>query len=89
MGLQSGAARDYRSEAFHAAVIAQRSYKTPEEVADLDHAVDISREMYAAAMRAAQPGKYEYEIVAEIARVAIARGGRFSFQPICSVHGIT
>src|SRR5688500_11997480 len=89
LGLHSSVARDYRSEPFHTAVIAQRSYKSPEEVADLDHAVDISREMYAAAMRAAQPGKHEYEVVAEIARVAIARGGRFSFQPICSVHGET
>lgn len=89
LGMHSSVARDYRSEAFHAAVIAQRSYKSAEEVADLDHAVDISRDMYAAAMRAAQPGKHEYEIVAEIARVAMARGGRFSFQPICSVHGET
>ena len=89
LGLHPSVARDYRSEPFHAAVIAQRSYKTAEEVADLDHAVDISREMYEAAMRAAQPGKHEYEVVAEIARVAIARGGRLSFQPICSVHGET
>jgi Xaa-Pro aminopeptidase len=89
LGQKAAAVRESRSEAFHAAVIAQRSYKTPEEVADLDHAVDISREMYATAMRAAQPGKHEYEIVAEIAKVAIARGGRFSFQPICSVHGET
>ena len=89
LGLHTSVVRDYRSEPFHAAVIAQRSYKTAEEVADLEHAVDISREMDAAAMRAAQPGKHEYEIVAEISRVAIARGGRFSFQPICSVHGET
>src|SRR5687767_3469507 len=67
LGLPASVAREKRSEAFHTAVIAQRSYKTPEEVADIEHAVDISREMYAAAMRAAQPGKHEYEIVAEIA----------------------
>ena len=89
LGLDAKTAREQRSEEFHLAVIAQRNYKTAEEVADLDQAVDISRDMYAAAMRAAQPGKREYEIVAEIARVAIARGGRFSFQPICSVHGET
>jgi Xaa-Pro aminopeptidase len=89
LGVHPGVVRDYRSEPFHLAVIAQRSYKSAEEVADLDHAVDISREMYAAAMRTAQPGRHEYEVVAEIARVAIARGGRFSFQPICSVHGET
>jgi Xaa-Pro aminopeptidase len=89
LGLRASVVRQYRSEAFHAAVIAQRSYKSAEEVADLEQAVDISREMYGAAMRAAQPGRYEYEIVAEIYKVAIARGGRSSFLPICSVHGET
>jgi Xaa-Pro aminopeptidase len=89
LGLQPEVVRDYRSEPFHKAVIAQRSYKTAEEVADLDAAVTVSRDMYAAAMRAAQPGRHEYEVVAEIARVALAAGGRFSFPPICSVHGET
>jgi Xaa-Pro aminopeptidase len=45
--------------------------------------------MYAAAMRAAKPGKKEYEIVAEIARVVMSRGCTYSFPPICSVHGET
>lgn len=89
LGLHTSVVRDYRSEAFHTAVIAQRSYKSAEEVADIDAAVNVSREMYAAAMRAAQPGRHEYEVVAEIARVATAHGGRFSFPPICSVHGET
>jgi len=89
LGLHAPTARAYRSEVLHKAIIAQRSYKTPEEVADLDAAVNISREMYAAAMRTARPGKYEYEVVAEISRVALAHGGRFSFPPICSVHGET
>jgi Xaa-Pro aminopeptidase len=89
LGLQHDIVRNYRSEAFHTAVIAQRSYKSAEEVADLEAAVNVSREMYAAAMRVAKPGRHEYEVVAEIARVATAHGGRFSFPPICSVHGET
>ena len=89
LGLHASMVRDYRSEAFHRAVIAQRSYKSAEEVADLDEAVNVSREMYAAAMRAARPGRHEYSVVAEIARVATTHGGRFSFPPICSVHGET
>jgi Xaa-Pro aminopeptidase len=89
LGIHQSAVKGYRSEDFHVAVIAQRSYKSAEEIADLDAAVNVSREMYAAAMRAAQPGRYEHEVVAEIARVAIAHGGRFSFPPICSVHGET
>src|SRR5687767_11097978 len=44
LGLRAPAVRQYRSESFHEAVIAQRSYKSAEEVADLELAVDISRD---------------------------------------------
>jgi Xaa-Pro aminopeptidase len=70
-------------------VAKQRLYKSPEEVADIEMAVDVSREMYAAAMRATRPGIREYEVVAEIARVVTARGCTYAFPPICSVHGET
>ena len=81
--------REKRSLAFHQAVANQRNYKTAEEVAEIEAAVDVSREMYAAAMRAVRPGKKEHEIVAEIARVVLARGAAYAFPPICSVHGET
>jgi Xaa-Pro aminopeptidase len=83
------AVKDKRSVAMHRAVAAQRLYKTAEEVADIELAVDVSREMYAAAMRATKPGKKEHEIVAEIARVVMARGCTYAFPTICSVHGET
>ena len=89
LNVAPGAVRDRRSVVLHRAVAAQRLYKTPEEVKDIELAVDVSREMYAAAMRAAKPGKKEHEIVAEIARVVMARGCTYSFPPICSVHGET
>ena len=73
-GIKPAKLRDKRSLAFHKAVAAQRLYKTPEEVADIEMAVDVSREMYAAAMRAAKPGLKEHQIVAEIAKVVMARG---------------
>jgi Xaa-Pro aminopeptidase len=88
-GLSPAKVRDKRSVAFHKAVAAQRLYKTPEEVADIEMAVDVSREMYAVAMRAATPGKKEHQIVAEIAKVVMARGCSSAFPPICSVHGET
>jgi Xaa-Pro aminopeptidase len=81
--------RAKRSAALHQAVAAQRSYKSVEEVADIELAIGVSREMYAAAMRFARPGRHEYEVVAEIARVVQAHGCRYSFPPICSVHGET
>ncbi len=79
----------YRSEALHKAVVAQRNIKSAEEIADIERAVNVSREMYLTAMAAAAPGKYEYEIVAEILRIAKARGCDPSFPVICSVHGET
>ena len=89
LGVAPGAVKERRSVALHKAVAAQRLYKTPEEIKDIELAVDVSREMYAAAMRAAKPGKKEYEVVAEIARVVMARGCTYAFPPICSVHGET
>jgi Xaa-Pro aminopeptidase len=89
LGVAPPAVRGKRSLAFHQAVATQRLYKTPEEVADIEFAVDVSREMYAAAMRAVRPGRKEHEVVAEIARVVMARGCTYSFPPICSVHGET
>ena len=89
LGIKPGMVPAYRSEPLHKAVVAQRNIKTAEEVADIEMAVNVSREMYLAAMKAAKPGKYEYEVVAEIMRVAYGRGCQLSFPVICSVHGET
>ena len=89
LGLAPGDVKGKRSKKFHEAVAAQRLYKTPEEVAEIEKAVDVSRDMYLAAMRTASPGMMEHEIVGEIARVVMTRGCTYSFPPICSVHGET
>jgi len=87
--LAPSAVKDKRSQSLHEAVAAQRLYKTPEEVAEIELAVDVSRDMYLAAMRAAAPGRLEHEMVGEIAKVVMARGCTYAFPPICSVHGET
>lgn len=87
--LAPGDVKSQRSETFHKAVIAQRSYKSGEEVAEMEAAVAVSQRMYAAAMRAARPGRFEYEVVAAIAEAAWGAGATYSFPPICSVHGET
>jgi len=56
---------------------------------EIEQAIGVSRQMYLAAMAAAKPGKYEYEVVSEIIRVAKANGRDLSFPIICSVHGET
>ena len=86
----AGEGQDKRSIALHKAVAAQRLYKTPEEVADIEMAVDVSREMYAAAMRAAEARPQgASKSSPKSRRVVMARGCTYSFPPICSVHGET
>ena len=89
LGLKPSMVASYRSEPLHKAVVAQRNIKSAAEVDEIEQAIGVSRQMYLAAMAAAKPGKHEYEVVAEIIRVAKANGYDASFPIICSVHGET
>jgi Xaa-Pro aminopeptidase len=89
LGVKPTMVAAYSSAPLHKAVVAQRNVKSAAEVADIEHAVSVSRGMYLAAMAAAKPGKHEYEVVAEIIRVQKSHGCELSFPIICSVHGET
>ncbi len=71
------------------AVINQRIYKSDEEIAELDEAVETSVAMHTAAIRMARPGLFEDEITAEVERLAVAAGGRLAFPVIATIHGET
>lgn len=71
------------------AVISQREYKSEEEIADLERAVDVSVDMHIAAMKCARPGMTEAQVTAEVHRVALAAGGNISFAIIATVDGQT
>jgi Xaa-Pro aminopeptidase len=71
------------------AVVAQRSVKDAGEVAEIEAAIAITRDMHLAAMRTARPGVDEREVVGAMQGVVGARGAGFSFAPIFSVHGET
>jgi Xaa-Pro aminopeptidase len=51
-----------------------RQVKTPYERAALQRSTDVSADAHRAAMRAARPGRYEYEVQAELERVYEQRG---------------
>jgi len=89
LGIKPTLVASYRSEPLHKAVVAQRNIKSAAEVEEIEQAIGVSRQMYLTAMAAAKPGKYEYEVVSEIIRVAKANGYDHSFPIICSVHGET
>jgi len=75
------------SRALIEAVVAQRSIKSDEEIAEIEQAVDLSVDMHVAAMRMVRPGLRESDVAAEVERIAHAANSRPSFPPIATVHG--
>lgn len=69
------------------AIVAQRQYKQPEEIAEIEAAIEVSRVMHELAMRQVRPGRIEREVVAEAKALAHARGMRTAFPTIFSVRG--
>ncbi len=51
-----------------------RQVKTPYERGALQRSTDVSADAHRAAMRATKPGRYEYEVEAELERVYLQRG---------------
>ena len=74
-----------------------RALKAPEELAALRRACDITTKAFGRAVKAVKPGKYEYEIEAELAYEMLRNGATgHSFAPIvaagpdtCILHYIT
>ena len=87
LGLAPGAAAQYSSKALARAVIAQRSVKDAEEIAEIEAALAVSRDMHVYGMREARPGRYEREVAGAIEGIAIAGGGRLAFPIIFSRRG--
>lgn len=71
------------------AIVAQRNYKSDAEVAEIERAVDTSVDMHVAAMKMARPGMKEFEMAAEVKRIAMAAGGDISFPIILTKNGQT
>lgn len=77
------------SEPLIKAVVAQRSIKSSDEIAQIEAALDITYEMHTASMQMTRPGIYEREVAGTLEGIALARGGRLSFPTIFSVDGQT
>jgi len=69
------------------AVIALRSVKSEEEVAEIETALKTTYKMYETAMRMAQPGIYERDIAGRIDGIAAADGGATAFPTILTMNG--
>ena len=71
------------------AVVNLRNYKSPEELAEIEKAVNISVDMHVTAMKMARPGMLESELAAAVTQVALAAGGQLSFPVIMTINGQT
>ena len=87
LGIHPLATRDQASVPFIKAVVAMRSIKTEEEIAEIERAMDIGYEMHTTAMRACRPGVTEQHIAGLLEGIAHGRGCKVSFQTILSMHG--
>ncbi|MBU1338151.1 MAG: aminopeptidase P family protein [Acidobacteria bacterium] len=75
------------STEFIKAVVAQRSFKIDEEVAEIEAALDITFAMYAAAIKAIKPGRYEREVVGALEAPILSAGCLPAFPTILTVNG--
>ena len=71
------------------AVVAQRSVKAEEEVAEIEYALEIAYQMHTTAMRMAKPGIIERDIAGTIEGIASSLGAGLSFPAIVSKNGQT
>jgi len=69
------------------AIIAQRSYKTNEELIEIEKAVEITSAMHLKAIQSARPGMAEYEVAGQVEGTAISLGGHLAFPTILTVNG--
>lgn len=68
-------------------IIGIRSYKTAEEVEEIEKAVRLTNRMHLAAMRASRPGVTEAEVHAAVAHAAYAADSSTSFPVILTING--
>ncbi len=69
------------------AIVALRSIKSAEEVAEIEKAVSITTDMHLTAMRNARPGMTENELAGQIHGLALSKGGNIAFPIILTVNG--
>lgn len=88
-GIHPAVQKNYASVELIKAVVAQRSVKSAEEIAEIEHACDIGYEMHTTAMRMCKPGVKEQVICGTIEGIALAHGAGVSFPTILSMNGET
>lgn len=87
LGIAPADQKQAASEKLIRAVINQRAYKSVEEVAEMEHAVNISRQMHHAVMQTARPGMKEAELAGIAQGIATAAEGYPAYPIIMTING--
>lgn len=87
LGIAAAGVKERASVALIKAIVAQRSVKTEEELAQIEEAVDITAAMHLAAITGARDGLTEYQLAGGLQGIAIAGGGNLAFPTILTVNG--
>lgn len=69
------------------AIIALRSIKEKEEIAEIESMIEVAYDMHVAAMQMAKPGITEKQIAAAVEAECLKKAYNVSFNIICSTHG--
>lgn len=87
LGIPTNVLAEKASIKLSKAIITQRSYKTNEELVEIEKAVDITSAMHLKAIQSARPGMAEYEIAGQVECTAVCLGGQLAFPTILTVNG--
>lgn len=87
LGVAPAAASEKTSVTFIKAVVAMRSYKSEEEITEIEKAVNTSVDMHLEFMRITQPGLTEKQVAGQLQSIAIGQGGDISYPIILTVNG--
>lgn len=89
LGIRAGDQSSHASAELIKAIVAQRSIKEPQEVEEIERAMEVAWLMHTTAMKMAKPGVYEHEIAGVVEGIAISANGMLSFPLILSINGET
>jgi len=87
LGIPADKIRAHVSEDLVLAVVEQRSVKLPEEVQQIELALEATYDMHTTAMLMAKPGVLESEIAGMVEGIALSHGGYVSFPVILTING--
>jgi Xaa-Pro aminopeptidase len=87
LGRTADAVKRGTSESLALAVVALRELKGPEEIAEIERALEVTRDMHIAAMKASRPGVVEYEVVGVMEGIMRGHDWQLAYPTIFSRRG--